>query len=285
MDISELIRHRLDTLGHEQRDLAVAAEVTESYVSQLLTGKKSLPAPNRSDIYEKFETFLMMPRGTLTKLAETQRLAELRRKIAEPATPLFKEVRELILQKVSSDKAQQVRSMFSKEPFGEIERLITQKLLDVAKEIVKREWKNENWLHVLLRRNHTSYEEVRVLVLEFLDTDVLDLSVQNFIDFLDPLIESWHINLTPFAMTIVLSPELGHDQIKHFEFVEKKAPELNPGREDGLLEFLQNPSLSGDANQEEIEFLRRLRFKDKKPTALYYYRELQNLRDPLHFKG
>ncbi|MGB6718099.1 MAG: hypothetical protein WBE47_14215, partial [Candidatus Acidiferrales bacterium] len=28
----------------------------------------------------------------------------------------------------------------------------------------------------------------------------------------------------------------------------------------------------------------RLRFKGKHPTALYYYRELQNLRDPLSFR-
>ena len=146
MNISAIIKHRLDTLGREQRDLAAAAEVTESYVSQLLSGKKSLPAPARSDIYEKFETFLMMPSGTLAKLAETQRVAELRRKIGEPATPLFKEIRELILQKASSDKASQLRLVFSKEPFGEIERLVTQKLLDVAKEIAKQEWKNENWL-------------------------------------------------------------------------------------------------------------------------------------------
>jgi hypothetical protein len=28
-----------------------------------------------------------------------------------------------------------------------------------------------------------------------------------------------------------------------------------------------------------------LRFEDERqPTALYYYRELQNLRDPLHFR-
>jgi len=36
--------------------------------------------------------------------------------------------------------------------------------------------------------------------------------------------------------------------------------------------------------QEEIEFLKRMRFKDKRPTPLYYYRELQNLRDPLHYR-
>ena len=96
----------------------------------------------------------MMPAGTLAKLAETKRLAELRKKIAEPAAPLFKDVRELILQKVSSDKRPQLRSMFSKEPFGEIERLITQKLLDVAKDIVKREWKNENWLRARTAQPH-----------------------------------------------------------------------------------------------------------------------------------
>jgi hypothetical protein len=28
-----------------------------------------------------------------------------------------------------------------------------------------------------------------------------------------------------------------------------------------------------------------LRFKGKIPTPLYYYRELQNLRDPLHFRA
>jgi len=31
--------------------------------------------------------------------------------------------------------------------------------------------------------------------------------------------------------------------------------------------------------------LQALRFKDRRPTPLYYYRELQNLRDPLHFRA
>ena len=39
------------------------------------------------------------------------------------------------------------------------------------------------------------------------------------------------------------------------------------------------------ATEEEIEFLKRLRIKGKRPTALYYYRELQNLRDPLNFRS
>ena len=137
MEIKELVKHRLEQLGHEQRELAAAAEVTESYISQLLTGRKSLPAPNRSDIYEKIEAFLKLPTGELTKLADAQRREELKRKIEEPATPLFQGIRELILRKCKSEKTHQLRAIFQKEPFGEIERLVTQKLLDVAKGVAK----------------------------------------------------------------------------------------------------------------------------------------------------
>ncbi len=284
MNITDLIKHRLEELGHEQRDLAAAAEVTESYISQLLTGKKSLPAPNRSDIYEKIEAFLKLPAGELPKLADVQRKEELKRKLEEPARPLFREIRELILRKCKPEKAKQLRPIFEKEPFGEIERLITQKLLDVAKGVAKEEWKNKTWLRVVARLNHKSYEEMRVIVLEILDTDIFNLSVQNFAYFVGPLIESWDIDLVTFGMKIVLAPELGRERIKQFEFVERE-PEPETDEEPGLREFLQDTSLSGDLTQEELAFLKRLRFKGKSPTALYYYRELQNLRDPLHFQA
>jgi Predicted transcriptional regulator with C-terminal CBS domains len=41
VDVCFVIQQRLKELGLEQRDLAVAAQVTESYISQLLTRKKS----------------------------------------------------------------------------------------------------------------------------------------------------------------------------------------------------------------------------------------------------
>ena len=74
------------------------------------------------------------------------------------------------------------------------------------------------------------------------------------------------------------------DAAKKFEYVEKE-PEITHQEEPGLTAFLQNASLRGDATAEEIEFLRKLRFNGKRPTALYYYREIQNLRDPLHFQA
>ena len=71
MDVCLVIRARLKELGFEQKDLAAAAEVTDSYVSQLLTRKKLPPAPDRTDIYEKMETFLKLSSGTLAKLAHS----------------------------------------------------------------------------------------------------------------------------------------------------------------------------------------------------------------------
>ena len=128
-----------------------------------------------------------------------------------------------------------------------------------------------------------SYEQMRVAILEFLDTDVFNVSVENCVSFLDPLIESWDIDLKTFGMEIVLNRRLALGRPKRFEFVERE-PEQLFGIEPGLEEFLKDASLSGDVTEEEIEFLRRLKFRGKRPAPIYYYRELQNLRDPLHFR-
>ena len=84
MDFPLLIPQRLKELGTEQMDLAAAAQVTESYISQLLTGKKAPPAPERTDIYDRMETFLRLPAGKLATLAVLSRMDGLKRKLAAP---------------------------------------------------------------------------------------------------------------------------------------------------------------------------------------------------------
>lgn len=283
MDVPLVIRQRLEQLELDQRDLAVAAQVTESYISQLLTGRKLPPAPNRTDIYDKMERILNLPTGELAKLADLQRQADLKRKLADPPAPLFKEVRELVLRKCQPHEQKQVRAIFEKQPFGELERLVTQKLLGVAKQVAQGELESESWLRQVARLCGRSYEEMRVTILEFLDTDVFNVSIENCISFLEPLIESWDIDLNTFSMEIVLNRRVGPGSPKRFEFVEQEADEPFD-QEPGFKEFLRESPLSGDATEEEITFLKKLRFKGKRPTALYFYRELQNLRDPLHFR-
>ena len=283
VDVSFVIRHRLEELGFEQRDLASAAEVTESYISQLLTRRKTPPATDRTDIYDKMEQFLKLPSGELAKLADLQRLEELKKKLADPPAPLFREVRALVLRKCSAGRQKQMRAIFEKQPFGELERLVTQILLDAVKKVARKELKSESWLRIVSGLSNRSHEEMRVALLEFLDTDVFHVSIENCVSFLDPLIESWDIDLATFSIEIRLNEKVGPGHPQRFEFAETAAePEF--GEEPGLREFLENASLSGNATEEEIDFLRKLRFKGKQPTPLYYYRELQNLRDPLHFR-
>ena len=282
MDVPLVIRQRLEELGLEQQDLARAARVTESYISQILTRKKAPPAPSRTDIYDRMDKFLKLPSGELAKLADLQRKEQLLRELGDEPAPLFHEVRELILRKCNPEKEKHVRAIFEKQPFGELERLVTQKLLDVVKRVAKDELENDYWLRMVAQLSNRSYEEMRVIVLEFLDTDVFHLSAENCISFLNPLIESWDIDLVTFGLQIVLNHNVVPGQAKRFEFVEREA-EQPLGTEPGLQEFLQDASLSGTATAEEVEFLKRLKFTHKRPTPLYYYRELQSLRDPLHF--
>jgi transcriptional regulator with XRE-family HTH domain len=283
VDVAFVIRQRLDELGYEQRELARAAAVTESYISQLLTRKKAPPAPHRTDIYDKMGTFLQLPRGELARLADLQRQEELQGKLADPPPPLFQDVRALILHKCPPDKEPYLRAIFAKQPFGELERLVTQKLLDVVKNIAKDELASETWLRIMARLADRSYEQMRVIVLEFLDADIFTVSAEHCVAFLEPLLESWDMDLATFGMEIVLNRRLVPEHMKQFAFMER-TPEDPDDQEPGLAAFLKDTSLSGDATEEEITFLKRLKFKGKRPTPLYYYRELQNLRDPLHFR-
>src|SRR5580765_3597633 len=282
MDACLLIRERLNELGLEQKDLAAAAKVTESYISQLLTRKKAPPAPERTDIYERMDKFLKLPAGKLSKLADSQRKEELKKNLGGPPAPLFGETRELILAKCRPEKRGEVRAIFERQPFGELERLVTQKLLDVVKGVAREELENENWLRLVARLSGRSYEQTRVKILEFLDADLFNISDENCVSFLEPLIECWDVDLATFGMEIVLNRRLAPVDPKRFEYVEREPN--RPDEEPGFREFLQHPSLSGDAAPNEIEFLKQLRIKGKRPTSLYYYRELQNLRDPLNFR-
>lgn len=278
-----MIRLRLRELGIEQRDLASAINVTESYVSQLLSGKKAPPAPGRTDIYQKVSGFLKLPAEELLRLAKTQRRDELKKRVTEPTDPLFKDSRDLVLRKCRAGIRAEVRRIFEKEPFGVLERLVTQTLLDVAQSVAKEEVQSEEWLRLMAQLSGRSQKQIRAAILEILKADTFNVSLKNCISFLDPMIDSWAIDLKSFRMEVRLDSQLAPGRIRRFEFVEQQPQEANVV-EEGLKQFLRDKSLSGDVTEEEIEFLMTLRVRGRRPAALYYYRELQNLRDPLHFE-
>jgi transcriptional regulator with XRE-family HTH domain len=283
VNVGLLIKRRLEELKLEQKDLATAAGVTDSYISQLVARKKLPPMPDRTDIYVKMEKFLRLPSAKLSALATHERTEELKKKLPISPAPLYQEVRELVLRKCAVAKQKEIRAIFEKQPFGEFERLVTQKLLDVAKKAAQQELESEEWLKLVGQLSGRSYQEMRVSILEFLEADIFNISAEYCLSFLDPLIDSWDVDLNNFGMEIVLDRRLSSTHIKRLEFVEREAGA--PPEEPGLKEFLRSSSMSGDATEEEIDFLKKLTFlKGSRPTALYYYRELQNLRDPLNFR-
>jgi hypothetical protein len=282
MDVCFIIRQRLKELAVEQRDLAAAAQVTESYISQLLSRKKAPPAVERTDLYDRMDAFLQFPRGHLSSMVQAQRREELKKKLAEPPAPLFEEVREWIIRKCKPERSSAVREIFEKQAFGELERLVSQTLLDVAKRVAREELKSEKWLRSVGKLRQQSYEETRATILEFLDTEVFNISIEHCSAFLDPVIDSWDIELKTFAMEVLLNKRPASARMVRFQFVETGG--LSRAEEEpGIREFLGNAGMSGDASGEEIAFLKSLKFHRLRPSALYYYRELQSLRDPLHF--
>jgi hypothetical protein len=227
---------------------------------------------------------LKLPHGELAKLATHQRMEHLKRELGEEPTPLFGEVRTLILRRCHPGRERAVRAIFEQSPFGELERLVTRTILELVKGIARQQLENELWLRTVAKLSGRTYQEMRVVALEFLDTDIVSLSPENCIAFLQPAIQSWDIDLATFTLDIFLNPKISVDSARSFQFVERRTagPE-SQGR--GFAEFLEDRSLSGSATDEELAFLGALRITGREPTALYYYRELQNLRDPLHFRS
>ncbi|MBZ5527583.1 MAG: helix-turn-helix transcriptional regulator [Acidobacteriia bacterium] len=270
MDVRLVIKQRLEELGLEQRGLAAAARVTESYISQLLTRKKAPPAAGRTALYERMNAFLRLPRGKLSSIAEAQRREELKKSLAGTPAALFPEVRELLIRKCNPVRQAQLRSSFEKQSFGEFERFVTRTLLQAAQRAARDRMKNG-------RRPHG-----RAALLDFLHTSVFNVSPEHCSSFLAPLIDSWDIDLNSFALEIALNRRPAPPQFLHFQFVEMESG-LSRNEEPGFREFISDASMSSDASPEEIVFLKSLKFKQHRPSPLYYYRELQSLRDPLHF--
>ena len=162
-----------------------------------------------------------MPRGELSRLAEVQRREELKKKVAGPPRPLFPKFRELILENACPAAAQKSGAVLEKESFGELERLVTQKLFDVARGVAGEGHAGARWLRLVARSARRNYKQTRATILEFMNTGVFSGSVEHCVPYL-LLIESWDIDLETFGMEILLDGRIAPDRIKRFEFRERE---------------------------------------------------------------
>jgi transcriptional regulator with XRE-family HTH domain len=279
MDFAFAVRQRLEELGIGQRELAKAAEVTESYISQLLRRKKLPPLPNRTDLYEKMSRALGLPKMELARLAALEHHEALDDQWQEAPPARFGPMRELILRKCRPARLRQMRAIFDKQPFGELEQIITRTLINIVRDEARTHARDETWLRTIARSGRDTYRQMRVRRIDLLDSDPR-ASLGDFSLFLDPLIDWWDFDVDRFTLEVALAS----GPIRRFGFGEEPA-KASDGEEPGLRKFLRDATLSSGATPEEIDILRRIQFPGGgEPTALFYYRTLQSLRDPLHFQ-
>jgi hypothetical protein len=114
--------------------------------------------------------------------------------------------------------------------------------LDVAQRVASEELESKKWLQFVARITGQKYQQMRVMMIEFLDTDVFHVTAENCVSFLDPLIESWDIDLETLGIDVILNRDLVREYRKRFDFVEQ-GPERPFEVEPGLEEFLKDPLL------------------------------------------
>lgn len=196
----ELIRRRLVELQRTPGQLAHAMQVPESYVTDLLAGRRRPPVPNRSDIYDRMTRFLRLHRDELAAFVPSAPPAGLRGTRRPHAG-----VRKALLALCEPARVRAVtRRLADRTGEGSLEVLIVQRLLDVAQGFVRRQLADEVGIRVAAKREGCSHTDVRLRLIDFLDVTPGSLTVADHEVYVRPRIATWDIDLETHAMKIVL---------------------------------------------------------------------------------
>jgi len=196
--VGQLVRRRLRELKRTPRELAEAMRVSEAYIADLVAGRRRPPAPG-SDLYAPMGKFLRLHRNDLPTCARAERSTAGTR-LRRPAP----EVRRLLLELCQPGKARLLGRRLAKPDGAELECLIVQRLLEVARGFVSRRLEDEVGLRVAATREGRSYLDVRMRLLEFLDVTADSVTARDCEDFIRLRIASWDIDMDTRAMRIVL---------------------------------------------------------------------------------
>jgi len=199
--VSQLVRRRLKELKRTPRELAEAVQVSEDYVADLLAGRRAPPAPGRTDVYDRMTKFLRLHRNDLPTCAKVERESMgTKQKRPDP------KVRALLLALCEPVKAKKLDRRFTKrdQETSTLDRLIAQRLLEVAQGFVRRQLDDEVGIRVAANREGVTYLAMRMRLLEFLDCTVETLTAGDYDVFIRPRIGFWDIDLETQAMRIVL---------------------------------------------------------------------------------
>lgn len=194
------MRRRLNELQRTPGELADALEVPESYITDLLAGRRRPPAPGSTDVYDRMTRFLRLRRNELSTTARAERAGASR----EQRRP-DRKVRDLLLALCEPARARTLtRRLADKKGAPALEHLIAQRLLEVAQGFVRRHLEDEVGVRLAASREGCSHSEMRLRLIDFLDVTPDSLTVTDHEVYVRPRIATWDIDLETYAMKIVL---------------------------------------------------------------------------------
>jgi len=126
----------------------------------------------------------------------------------------------LILRKCDSGRRGEIERIFEKQPFGELERLVTQNFW-MFRRRRREELRSEEWLRLMAQLSAEATKRCAWPISSFSTPTFSTFSIENWVSFLNPMIESWDIDLKSFGLEIVLNRRLAPDA-STVEFVERK---------------------------------------------------------------
>ena len=197
--VGDLVRRRLRELGRTQGELAAALDLPEVYVADLVAGRRRPPALAQGDFYDGMTRFLRLHRNDLLLCARAERGDgdPVRRRAG-------RRVRELLFALCEPARARVLTRRIARTGGTELEHVIVDRLLSVAKGFARRQLEDEFGVRVAARRAGLRSSERRMQLLDFLDTTPNTLTPAHIVDFIQPRVAGWDIDLETRAMRIVL---------------------------------------------------------------------------------
>ena len=201
--IGALLRRRLREVNRSREQLAEALEVPGAYLDDLISGARRPPLPARTDIYEKMTSFLRLGRNDLAACASAERADAARAAIPAPEAG----VRRLLLDLCEPGTARTLERRRAQRGSAELAGFI-QRLLDVTQGAVRRLLDDQISLRLAAGARGTTYLELRLDVLEFLDATPDTLTTDDLTEFVQPRIARWDVNLETGVLWVALR---GHE--------------------------------------------------------------------------
>jgi transcriptional regulator with XRE-family HTH domain len=197
--VGELVRRRLRELGRTQGELAEALDLPETYVADLVAGRRRPPAVAQGELYDEMTRFLRLHRNDLLLCAKAELgdEAAVRRRAG-------RRVRELLFALCEPTRARVIARRIARPGGAELECLIVDRLLAVAKGFARRQLEDEFGVRVAARRAGLRSAERRMQLLDFLDTTPTTVTPADIVAFVQPRLAAWDIDLETRAMRIVL---------------------------------------------------------------------------------